>query len=189
MALLAGCGTGINRGQPVDAVADGTSSEAVVVTLAPTAMSVPEKEVASDQLPVIDANLDNSAIEATDNGSADSGDLQPISVGPEVGEITFALGATEEYEPISPSIFFTKGITQVHAIFAYSGMSSKYTWERVWYLNDQEVARGLDLWSGSDAGVFDYFIDNGGEPLPAGDWVLELYVEGKLTSMGVFIIE
>ncbi|MCB0197039.1 MAG: PD40 domain-containing protein, partial [Anaerolineae bacterium] len=35
----------------------------------------------------------------------------------------------------------------------------------------------------------DYFIDNGGAPLPAGDWQLELYVEDKLQALGIFVIE
>jgi hypothetical protein len=33
-----------------------------------------------------------------------------------------------------------------------------------------------------------FFIDNGGLPLPR-DWVLEIYVEGKLLSLGAFVIE
>jgi hypothetical protein len=37
--------------------------------------------------------------------------------------------------------------------------------------------------------VFDYYIDNSGKPLPPGDWVLEIYVEGKLLSLGAFVIE
>jgi Tol biopolymer transport system component len=86
-------------------------------------------------------------------------------------------------------LFFAKGITEMHAVFEYSGMSPDYTWERVWYLNDKEIARVSESWSGPEAGVFDYFVDNRGRALPAGDWVLELYVEGKLQALGVFIIE
>jgi hypothetical protein len=68
-------------------------------------------------------------------------------------------------------------------------MSPAYTWERVWRLNDKEVARKADLWTGPESGVFDYYIDNSGRPLPPGDWILEIYVEGKLLSLGVFVIE
>jgi hypothetical protein len=107
----------------------------------------------------------------------------------EIGDITFALDVTEAKEPVQPGMLFTRGITEVHAIFSYSGMSSDYTWERVWRLNDKEIVRKAEPWRGPASGVFDYFIDNGGRPLPAGDWVLELYVEGKLRSLGVFIIE
>ena len=113
----------------------------------------------------------------------------PALTEPDIGEITFALDATEAREPVDPALLFTTGITQVHAIFDYSGMSTTYTWDRVWYLNDTEVSKSSSLWSGPESGVFDYFIDNGGKPLPSGDWILEIYVEGKLQSLGVFIIE
>jgi hypothetical protein len=56
-------------------------------------------------------------------------------------------------------------------------------------LNDKEVARKSGVWAGPERGVFDYFIDNSGKPLPPGDWVLEIYVEGKLLALGAFVIE
>ena len=68
-------------------------------------------------------------------------------------------------------------------------MKPGYTWERVWLLNDKEVARKVDTWTGPESGVFDYTIDNSGRELPAGDWVLQINVEGQLRSVGVFIIE
>ncbi len=108
---------------------------------------------------------------------------------PEIGEIIFALDATKDYQPVDPNIFFSHGITEVHAIFEYSNMLPEYTWERVWYLNDKEVGRIAETWIGPESGVFDYSVDNSGRPLPAGDWVLELYAEDKLLSLGVFIIE
>jgi hypothetical protein len=106
-----------------------------------------------------------------------------------IGQITFTLETSQQYEALNPGLLFTKGITQMHAIFDYSGMSTAYTWERVWLLNDKEVSRKAGAWTGSESGVFDYFIDNSGRPLPAGDWVLEIYVEGKLLSLGAFVIE
>lgn len=107
----------------------------------------------------------------------------------EIGAITFALAMDEAKEPVGPGLLFTKGITEVHAIFSYAGMSPDLTWERVWRLNDREIARKAERWSGPASGVFNYFINNSGRPLPAGDWVLELYVEGQLKALGVFIIE
>jgi hypothetical protein len=107
----------------------------------------------------------------------------------EIGTITFATDATDQREPINANLLFPPGITQIHALFEYSGMSTAYTWERIWYLNDQEVMRKSDIWTGPDRGVFDYFIDNGGRPLPAGDWILEIRVEGKLLSLGAFVVE
>jgi hypothetical protein len=123
------------------------------------------------------------------SGLGDSVDLSAIKPDPQLGKITFALGATTDRQPLEPGMLFTYGITEVHAIFTHTHMSTAYTWERVWYINDQEISRSPAQWTGPADGVFDYFINNGGKPLPAGDWVLELYVEKKLRALGVFIIQ
>ncbi len=108
---------------------------------------------------------------------------------PEIGEITFALGVTEDNQPVVPGLIFSKGITQVHALFEYQNMSPDYTWERVWYLNDREVSRSAGPWTGPKNGMFNYFINNSNKPLPAGNWMLEIHVAGKLHALGVFIID
>lgn len=113
----------------------------------------------------------------------------PESVEPEIGPITFALGATEAYDPIDPGDSFEEGITEIHAIFDYSGIAQGYNWERVWYLDGDEILRSADEWSEEEAGRFDYFLDAGGDPLPAGEWQLEIYVEGELLASGSFTIE
>jgi TolB protein len=152
----------------------------------PLPTATPKAAIASDQLSV------NIAEPAEGQSSRLEEQLSPAAsaeADPTFGEITFALSITQDYEPINSGLFFTHGITQVHAIFNYSHMSPEYTWERVWYLNDREVARVVETWTAPESGVFDYFIDNSGRPLPPGDWVLELYVEGKLRALGVFVIE
>ncbi|HEX9921787.1 MAG TPA: hypothetical protein VGD99_03920 [Anaerolineae bacterium] len=114
---------------------------------------------------------------------------------PELGSITFALGATDDYEPVEPAETFEAGVTEIHAIFEYSGMSTDYAWERVWYLDGDEILRSPqegnppEAWSGAQAGVFDYFINNNDDPLPSGEWTLEIYVEGEVLSSGSFVIE
>jgi hypothetical protein len=108
---------------------------------------------------------------------------------PELGEIIFAPAVTDTFEPIDPGIFFSAGFTQIHAVFTYRDMSPQDTWERVWTVNDHEVARRADAWTEPAEGIFDYTIDNGGQPLPPGDYVLAIYVNGKLQSLGAFIIE
>jgi len=114
---------------------------------------------------------------------------------PELGSITFAIGATDDYEPVEPAETFEAGITEIHAIFEYSGMSTDYAWERVWYLDGNEILRSPqegnppEAWSGAQAGVFDYFINNNDDPLPSGEWTLEIYVEGEVLSSGSFVIE
>jgi hypothetical protein len=162
VVLLTGCGTSPAGNQSVVPAANsGTGSNTVAEA---TVVNSTEVNSVGDTLPVPELTA-------------------------KIGKITFALEATPQRESINPGLLFTKGITQVHALFDYSGMSTAYTWERVWYLNDKEVSRKAGVWTGPESGVFDYFIDNGGRPLPAGDWVLEIYVEDKLLSLGAFVIE
>jgi hypothetical protein len=68
-------------------------------------------------------------------------------------------------------------------------MSPAQTWERVWHYNDQELARSSGSWADSASGLFDYTIDNGGAPLPPGDYLLEIFVDGELQTLGMFVID
>ena len=112
-----------------------------------------------------------------------------VSAKPVIGAITFALGATDTYEPVNAGVSFDEGITEVHAIFDYSGMLPNYTWERVWYLDGKEVLRNKAAWKDKEVGRFDYFIDAGGDPLSPGEWTLELYVQDELAAKGSFTIK
>lgn len=107
---------------------------------------------------------------------------------PTIGSITFALGATDDYEPVDPGTEFNGEITEIHAIFDYSGLSGDKTWERVWYLDGEEMLRSAETWSGENEGVFDYFINAGGQPLSPGEWTLELYVDDELLATDSFTI-
>jgi|GEM_PF-3579685 len=170
IALLSGCGPAQIAEQPPVPTATLPEVASALPTASPTPVEVS---------PVADPVVVNSA-----------GDTLPAPpLAAHIGQITFAPESTKQYEPINPGLFFTGDVTEVHALFDYSGMSPRYTWERVWRLNDREVARKTDLWAGPESGVFDYFIDNSGRPLPPGDWVLEIYVEGKLLSLGAFVVE
>jgi hypothetical protein len=145
--------------------------------------------------PTVEATVEPTSEVGTETGSENGSDAPGATESPsppaepEFGSITCALGATEDYEPIDAGITFQEGITEVHAIFEYNGMSKDYTWERVWYLDGQEILKNSQNWTGDEAGVFDYFIDAGNDALFPGEWVLELYVEDKLLQTGSFTIE
>ncbi|MBI1882360.1 MAG: hypothetical protein HYR94_29660 [Chloroflexi bacterium] len=179
-ALLAGCG-------PAQVVDQSPVSTAVLPEVASVPTATPSPAPASAPTEP-DPGSEAAVVGPTEANSAGDA-LSPPELTAKIGNITFATDATDQHEPINAGLLFPKGITQVHAMFDYSGMSTAYTWERVWYLNDKEVSRKSGVWTGPDSGVFDYFIDNGGRPLPPGDWVLEIYVEGKLLSLGAFVIE
>ncbi|MEW5957719.1 MAG: hypothetical protein AB1801_08355 [Chloroflexota bacterium] len=190
IALLAGGGAAAYLwSQGDNAVADllggGAGSPTVVVeapTVEPTGTTPTSAEPTAENV---------APTEATDEAvSPDSTPpTEEVSSEPEIGSITFALDATEDYEPVDPAEVFDEGITEIHAIFDYSGMSSDYTWERVWYLDGEEILRNAADWTDPAEGRFDYFLDAGGDPLPTGEWNLEIYVEDELLASGSFAIE
>ena len=149
----------------------------------PTATPTPEPEPTEET-----AATSESEPTPTSEASAAT-DTPEIPAEPEIGEIVFALGSTDDQEPIDPADTFEEGITEVHAIFEHNNISPDYTWERVWYLNGEEVLRSEETWDSDPTGIFDYFINAGGDPLSPGEWVLELYVEGELLASGSFEIE
>lgn len=172
--LLTGCGS-------VQKAAQAPAPPAAAATNTPIPTPLPAPAPAD---PAVEATAVSSS---ADNSAQDS--LPKPELRAKVGKIIFAAEATDQHEPVNPSLLFSQGITQIHAIFDYSDMSPSYTWERIWLLNDKEVSRKSGIWTGPASGKFDYFIDNSGKPLPPGDWVLEIYVEGKLLSLGAFVIE
>ncbi len=186
--LLIGGGYFLAKEQINDLVAGVAGEEATFTpapTVVPTETSTPTSEPVEDTPPSPESDsADTDSAETTD------GEDSTTTTGPaEIGQITFALGATEDYEPIDPGTSFEGEITEIHAIFEYSGLSPDYTWERVWNLDGEEMLRSAEAWSGAETGVFDYFINAGGEPLSPGEWILELYVEDALLATGSFIIE
>ena len=138
--------------------------------------------------PLLPTPTPEAEVEATEEPTEEPNEPLP-TVEPQIGEITFALGATDDYEPIDSGDSFEEGITEIHAIFDYEGLSPNFTWNRVWYLDGEEILSNSADWTGDEAGRFDYFIDAGGDPLTPGEWSLELYVEGDLLATGQFVIE
>lgn len=108
---------------------------------------------------------------------------------PAIGSITFAPDTTAGAEPIGPDVSFEAGITQLHAVFEYENLTPGDTWTQVWYHNGSEIMSTSQPWLADKAGVYDYVIEAGGAPLPAGQWALEFYIDGELMSAGRFVIE
>jgi Tol biopolymer transport system component len=194
IALLAGGGAAYFMMQGDNAIADllGGGQEAVTVVI-----ETPTLELAEPTSAPVMAPTDEGAEAASETEEAVASDSTPtaeeettaVSSEPEMGPITFALGATDDYKPVDPGEVFEEGITEIHAIFDYNGMSKDYTWERVWYLDGEEILRNAAEWTDPAMGRFDYFLDAGGDPLPSGDWDLEIYVEDELLVSGTFTIK
>jgi len=108
---------------------------------------------------------------------------------PIIGPITFAAGVTEDDQPVDAGTTFQSDIEEIHALFSYEGFSDTDTWERLWYRDDEAVGSGSGTWDADESGTFDLSLTGGGEPLGAGTWKLEIYVNGELVQTGNFIIE
>jgi hypothetical protein len=109
---------------------------------------------------------------------------------PWLGDITFAHRFDAyTFEIIDPAISFPAGTTEVHAIFEFGGISRDAVWKRIWYVDGNEAARKEEPWNEEPDGIFDLPLQNEGQPLPAGNWRLELYVNDGLLSAGNFSIE
>jgi Tol biopolymer transport system component len=116
---------------------------------------------------------------------------EPLSpkTAPVVGPIVFATDVTDDNQPIGVDDTFPEDIEEIHAVFDYEGMSSDVIWERRWYQDGEDVSGGSGAWDGTESGTFDLGLTGGGEPLGAGEWKLEIYVNGELAQTGEFTIE
>lgn len=132
--------------------------------------------------------LSLTAAEQRKSASDNLGDILTANT-PQLGRITFAASTTQEGQPVEPNFIFEAGITEIHAVFEYGGMSPEVMWSQVWYYNGDEVFSATQPWLEGRSGVFDYVIEAGGEPFTPGEWTLELYVEDELLSGGSFLIE
>ena len=108
---------------------------------------------------------------------------------PEMSAIAFALETTDTGEPVEPDFSFAADTTRIHAVFDYAHLAPALTWTQVWYHDGGEVSRTSQPWLKGETGTYDYLIEAGGEPLPAGEWALEFYIDEKLLTSGSFMIE
>jgi len=108
---------------------------------------------------------------------------------PVIGPITFATGVTDDSQPVGAGLVFPDSIKEIHAVFSYEGMSDGLPWERRWYQDGEDVGGGSGAWDAGESGIFDLSLTAGGEPLGAGTWKLEIYVNGELAQTGTFVIQ
>lgn len=188
LGLLLGGGFWL-AGDRISELMAGVGAEVETPTLAPT-VEADTTPPPTEEAPPDEQGAPPEPTQEPTETTAPADTPSPETAGePSFGMITFALGATDTYDPVDPGTTFEEGITEIHAIFDYTGMSPTDTWERVWYLDGTEVLRNSATWNDQSSGRFDYFIDAGGDPLLPGEWNLELYVNDKLLSTGTFTIE
>ena len=168
----------------VEAVAPEKPTDDEETTTAEAASSgqdvTPSKERGQDKTPL--NNFQTEAVDEVSEPDASTGNAQ-------FGSITFAPDVSDSGDPIEPDFSFEAGLTEIHALFEYSDLNSNVVWTQVWYHDGQEILSTSQPWLAEATGVYDYVVDAGGEPIPAGQWALEFYIGDELLTAGSFMIE
>ncbi|MFQ5616306.1 MAG: trypsin-like peptidase domain-containing protein [Anaerolineales bacterium] len=129
-------------------------------------------------------NFAKPLIRAAQTGVAYESPYQQSSVGgdtPSSGEERFSLVAwSEEFDdescPITPVQAFPSGVTQISAIFDFSGMTDGQSFGLYWLLDGEKVVEDQFAWNnGNTDNCFAFYVHNGGDPLPDGEFTLLLY--------------
>jgi S1-C subfamily serine protease len=80
------------------------------------------------------------------------------------------------YCPVNPSNNQPSGITELNAVFSYSGFTSGQGVSTRWTVNGDDL--GLDSydWDGGQSGnCYSFYLTNGGDALPDGQYSLDVY--------------
>ena len=117
-----------------------------------------------------------------------SATLPAAPANPIIGPISYS-AVTQDGQTLEARNSFAGKITEVHALFTYQNMVDGSPWERRWYLNDKEMAKGTGAWDKGASGTYHLTLAAGGNPLNGGRWKLEIRVDGQLLQEGEFIIE
>lgn len=79
---------------------------------------------------------------------------------------------------------YGESVLCIAAGFEYSGMTDGQLLVEHWFLNDKQVAEYSYAWEWGESGLFGTFLPNDGDPMPAGEYRLELFAGDALTPMG-----
>jgi S1-C subfamily serine protease len=97
---------------------------------------------------------------------------------PSAGQFTL-VGWSEKTDnngcPVTPVSDFPTGTMSIAAIFSYSNMNNGDQIEWHWLLDGKDVSSKPVTWKGGSQGdCFDFSLANGSDPLPDGNYVLQL---------------
>lgn len=114
----------------------------------------------------------------------------PAVSGPNLYDVFFASGVTDDGEPVDVAEEFPQGTTIVYAFASYEGMGDVESHESVWYKDGEEYLRTTFTWNHGAAGgpvwIVNIKNENGLRPAQY-DW--EFYVDGDLIVANSFVVE
>jgi hypothetical protein len=113
----------------------------------------------------------------------------PAIPGPNVYDVFFAAGVTDDGEPVDIGTDFPAGTTVVYAFAGYDGMSDGVECESVWYRDGEEALRNPFTWklgeSASSVWIANVKNEDG---LAPAEYAWELYVDGDFMGAANFTV-
>lgn len=102
-----------------------------------------------------------------------------------IGLFTFAKDYTDRYEPVEGGeVFEIEGLTQIVALFTYTGMIPEVQWTTVWYYEGEPVHIETLPWDGFEAGYAVTLWKN--DDWRLGNYQVHIYVGRVLERAGQF---
>jgi hypothetical protein len=153
--------------------AQATPTPSVTIT-PPPSPTLPLPPVLTDTLEP--TSLPTKAATATPSGSW-------------IGVITFAKGITADNQPIEPGTVFKRGVTEIYAVFPYSGIEQGKKITYYWTVNGKEFVSVIRTWTWDSSGVHPTSVGySNNSSLDSGNWKLAIFYENKLLATGTFKI-
>ncbi len=133
-------------------------------------------------------NLAKPLIRAAQSGVAYESPYTPggsSSVPSSGDEIFTFVNWSVEYDDngcsISPVTAFGSGVEQVTAIYSFSGMTAGQRFGLTWLIDEEKVYEDTFNWEHGDSdSCFPFWLANGGEAMPEGDYTLLLFAGDDL---------
>ena len=105
-----------------------------------------------------------------------------------IDSITFAGSIAADGEFIDMGDTFTAGVPSVYTIINFTDMISETPWMVRWYLDGEPFDAYVDEgWAGDSSGQARVQVR--GAPLPSGEYIAEVYVNGNLLASETFTIQ
>lgn len=102
------------------------------------------------------------------------------------GPITFATDVSDDNRPINAGNTFVEAST-IYAVFAVENMTPGTPWRTRWLYEGEEVLSEEDVWDATNVRSTWVSLTHP-DGLPAGQFTLELYIDGRLAQRGNFTV-
>lgn len=158
------------------------SPESVTISLTPSS----ESAVTFSALDLVDSQEEPEPVQeetVVEQVAAEN----PVAVESQLGDISFSLDISGNYQAIDPGYQFVEGFYTLYATFAYRGMSDGQNWAWSWQRNGAEIEGGNQVWSyGQDGPGYIYFRPE--EGFRSGEYSLVMWVGDELQSQSGFTV-